>query len=64
MTYSKKYKQMKKDLNLTNKDVAEITGNTRDSVQVVTGPNGRFPRWAKFAIWVWEKMNERLKKNV
>ena len=56
MTYSKKYKEMKKDLNLTNRDVADITGNTPDSIQVVTGPNGQFPRWAKLAVWVWEKM--------
>lgn len=52
--YSKKFNSMKKDLGLTNKDVAEITGNQKQNIDNTTGPKASFPRWAKLAIWVHE----------
>jgi len=45
---------MKKGLGLTNKDIAEITGNKPASIGTVTQPNGDFPRWAKLAIYIYE----------
>ncbi len=60
MSYPIRYKAMKKDLKLTNKDIAEKIGNTPDSVQVITSTDRRFPRWAKFAIWMYE---EHVKKD-
>lgn len=54
MTYHTRYKEMKKGLGLTNKDIAEITGNKPASIGTVTQPNGDFPRWAKLAIYIYE----------
>lgn len=57
MNWSDRYKAMKKGLGLNNKEVGEITGNTEDAIKRVTGPSGRFPRWAKLAVWVYEKLS-------
>ena len=47
-------KALKKALNLTNADIAQITGSTTDSIKSVTQPNKELPRWLKFAIYVFE----------
>jgi hypothetical protein len=47
---------MKSGLGLTNSDIAEITGNSPDSVKSVTQPNKEIPRWLKLAIVVYERM--------
>jgi len=47
---------MKSGLGLTNSDIAEITGNTSDSIKSVTQPNKEVPRWLKLAIVVYERM--------
>ncbi len=49
-----KFKSLKKSLNLTNADIAKITGSTTDSIKSVTQPNKELPRWLKFAIYVFE----------
>ena len=49
---------MKKGLGLTNSDIAEITGNTANSIGTVTQPNKEFPRWAKLSIVIFERLNE------
>lgn len=54
-----RYKAMKKGLGLTNSSIAEITGNTSQSIDTVTQPKGNFPRWAKLAIVVYERLSER-----
>lgn len=46
---------MKKTLGYTNKDIAEIIGNTEDSVKSTTQPNKEIPRWLKLAIVVFER---------
>ena len=51
-----RYKAMKSGLGLTNSDIAEITGNSADSVKSVTQPNKEIPRWLKLAIVVYERM--------
>ncbi len=56
MNWHKRYKAMKKGLGFTNSDIAEITGNTTDSIKTVTQPNSDFPRWAKLAIVIYEKL--------
>ena len=43
---------------LSNQDISEITGNTGDSIQVVTSKEDKFPRWAKLAVWVYETMKD------
>ncbi len=53
----KRFKAMKKAMSLTNSDIAEITGNTTDSIKNVTQPNKEFPRAYKLALWVFEKMS-------
>ena len=58
MNWHERFKAMKKELGLTNSDIAEITGNSADSVKSVTQPNKEIPRWLKLAIVV----NERWKK--
>ncbi len=46
---------MKKVLGYTNSDIAEITGNTADSIKSSTQPNKEMPRWLKLAIVIYEK---------
>ena len=47
---------MKKELKLTNSDIADITGLTVDSVKTMTQPNRDLPAWAKSMIFVWQKL--------
>lgn len=56
MNWHNRYKEMKSGLGLTNSDIAEITGNSADSVKSVTQPNKELPRWLKLAIVVYEQM--------
>jgi DNA-binding XRE family transcriptional regulator len=51
-----RFKAMKSGLGLTNSDIAEIIGNSTDSVKSVTQPNKEIPRWLKLAIVVYERM--------
>jgi len=46
---------MKSGLGLTNSDIADITGNSADSIKSVTQPNKEIPRWLKLAIVVYER---------
>ncbi len=48
-TKLERYKIMKKYYNQTNKNVADITGNTKQSIEVVTISKS-FPRWLKYAL--------------
>lgn len=59
MNWHERYKAMKSGLGLTNSDIADITGNSADSVKSVTQPNKSLPRWLKLAIWVFERMKEQ-----
>lgn len=56
MSWHDRFKAMKSELGLTNSDIAEITGNSSDSVKSVTQPNKEIPRWLKLAIVVYERM--------
>ena len=58
MNWHKRYKAMKKGLGYTNSNIAEITGNTADSVKSSTQPNKEFPRNLKLAVIVYEKLSE------
>jgi len=40
----------------TNSDIAEITGNTEDSIKTTTQPNKDLPRWLKLSIVIYEKL--------
>jgi len=51
-----RFKAMKSGLGLTNSDIAEIIGNSTDSVKSVTQPNKEIPRWLKLTIVVYERM--------
>lgn len=55
LSWHNRYKAMKKGLGLTNSDIAEITGNTADSIKNSTQPNKEIPRMLKLAIVVYEK---------
>tara|TARA_R110002020_G_scaffold472902_1_gene701477 strand:+ start:816 stop:995 length:180 start_codon:yes stop_codon:yes gene_type:complete len=59
MNWHKRYKAMKLVLGLTNSDIADITGNSSDSVKSVTQPNKEIPRWLKLAIVVYERMQAK-----
>lgn len=59
MSWHTRYKAMKKGLELTNSDIANITGNTPESIATTTQPNRKFPRWAKLAVVVYERLSER-----
>ena len=47
-------KTMLQDLGLSYKDLAEITGNSYDSIKTVLQPNKEIPRWVHLAIYVWK----------
>ncbi len=59
MNWHNRYKTMKSGLGLTNSDIAEITGNSADSVKSVTQPNKDIPRWLKLAIVIYERLSEQ-----
>lgn len=50
------FRAMKKELKITNSDIAEITGLTVDSVKTMTQPNRDLPAWAKSMIFVWKML--------
>ena len=58
MNWHKRYKAMKSGLGLTNSDIADIIGNTSDSVKSTTQPNKYLPRWLKLAIVVYERLTK------
>ena len=57
-TWNERYKAMKKAFKWTNEDVAELTGNTVDSIKSMTQPSKGLPRNMKFAIIVFEKCSK------
>ena len=61
MNWHNRYKAMKSGLGLTNSDIADITGNSADSIKSVTQPNKEIPRWLKLAIVVYEQKSEQKK---
>lgn len=58
MNWHNRFKAMKSGLRLTNSDIAEITGNSADSIKSVTQPNKQIPRWLKLAIVVYERLSK------
>lgn len=52
------FKELKKEFNLKNADIAEIVGLTVDSVKSMTQPNKELPSWAKSMIYIWKKCKE------
>lgn len=59
MNWHNRFKEMKSGLGLTNFDIAEITGNSADSIKSVTQPNKEIPRWLKLAIVIYERLSEQ-----
>ena len=59
MGWHNRFKAMKSELRLTNSDIADITGNSADSVKSVTQPNKEIPRWLKLAIVIYERLSEQ-----
>jgi hypothetical protein len=57
-TEHERYIEMKKGLGLTNSDIAEITGNSAESIKTVTQKNKQLPRWVKLSIYIYEKFNQ------
>lgn len=57
--WHERFKAMKSELGFTNSDIADITGNSADSVKSVTQPNKEIPRWLKLAIVVYERMQAK-----
>lgn len=63
MTEHERYKAMKEGLKLTNSDIAEITGNSAESIKTVTQKNKQLPRWVKLSIYIYEKFNQSKTKS-
>ena len=55
--WHERYNLMKKAMGYTNKDIAEITGNTYESVRTVTSKKNKLPRWIKLSIVIFEQLN-------
>ena len=62
--WHKRFRQMKKDLKLKNKDISAITGNTTESITSGTKPSTPLPRWVKLAIFVHEMHQEKTIENI
>lgn len=58
MNWHERYKSMKSGLGMTNSDIAEITGNSPDSIKTVTQPNKDIPRWLKLSIVIFERLTK------
>jgi hypothetical protein len=54
LTWKERYDRMKDRYQWTDRDVAELIGNTPGSVREVVGKMP-FPRWARLAILIFEK---------
>ncbi|MFD0701776.1 hypothetical protein [Myroides pelagicus] len=51
------FKEMKKDLKLTNRDIADITGLTEASVKNQTKPSANeLPPWIKTMLYIYNKL--------
>ena len=59
LNWHNRFKAMKSGLGLTNSDIADITGNSANSVKSVTQPNKEIPRWLKLAIVIYERLSEQ-----
>ena len=63
MNWHKRFKAMKKVLGYTNKDIAEITDLSYDSIKNQTQPNKDIPKWLKLAIVIFERLSGGEKEN-
>jgi DNA-binding XRE family transcriptional regulator len=52
------FKKMKKELCLTNENIAEIIELTPDSVKTMTQPSRYLPSWADAMIYVWKRLKK------
>jgi len=53
---SEDFKEMKKALGLTNKDVADIIGTSESNVKMQTAPGRELGTWAKSMVYVYRLM--------
>lgn len=58
MSWKQRVDRMKQYFGWTYEDIAKITGNSNDSIRTVLNRQD-IPRWAKLAVWVFDKLNER-----
>lgn len=49
------WKAFKKDLSLSNKDIAEITGTTESNIKTQLSPSKKLPTWARAMLFVWDR---------
>lgn len=63
MNWHDRFKAMKKSLGYTNKDIAEITDLSYDSIKNQTQPNKDIPKWLKLAIVIFERLSGGEKEN-
>jgi hypothetical protein len=57
--WNERYNAMKKAMGYTNSDIAEITGNTPESVKTVTRKGKELPRWVRLSIVIFEQLNTK-----
>lgn len=48
------FKDLKKELKLTNKDVAEILNTSEENIKSQTGAHKPIGRWAVGMIYIWK----------
>lgn len=63
MDWHERYVAMKEGMGYDNNDIAEITGNSPESIRIVTGRNKELPRWVKLSIVVFEELTNKNKQN-
>jgi DNA-binding XRE family transcriptional regulator len=63
MNWHDRFKAMKKSLGYTNKDIAQITDLSYDSIKNQTQPNKEIPKWLKLSIVIFERLSGSEKEN-
>lgn len=64
MSYKQRFEKYKQDRNIDNDYISSITGNTPESIRVVTSSNKTFPRWLKLAIHQHELDKKIIKESL
>lgn len=64
MSYKQRFKDYKQDRNIDDNYISSITGNTPESIRVVTASDKTFPRWLKLSIHQHEQDKKIINKLV
>ena len=56
-----KFKELKKELNLTNAKIADITGLTEGNIKAMTMPSRELSKQFRLSVYVFNKMRVKIR---